>query len=220
MPIKRLRPPPIRLYRSLLHIIPGFSVIWFIKTFLKPGRVKESDMVVFRLIPGYKLQLHKTWFRVLLKFIPIRYSAHVNLSKASISPLHPICLHIPIIQTQTRDINLIPRQETQLIMDNRQERFIIPVAISRPGPTPQPNLMHITGKICSSNLVLGRMSTRMLCLPPFQLTFLPQCRIIWKILIANTLSINNNILIIKSYNRKDNYITPCTLRVMAISQAY
>jgi hypothetical protein len=54
MLIKRLRPPP-RLYRSVLHIIPDFFVIWFIKIFLKSGRVKESGMLVYQLTPGYKV---------------------------------------------------------------------------------------------------------------------------------------------------------------------
>jgi len=116
---------------------------------------------------------------------------------------------------------LIPKQETQTIMDpdNRQERFIIPVVTSHPDPIIQLNLMHITGKICFSNLDLGRMSTRILCPLLFQLTSPPQCRIIWKTLIASRLPISNNSIVIKSYNHhKDNYITtPCTLRVTATS---
>ena len=142
----------------------------------------------------------------------------MNLSKASISLPRPICLHILITQTRViRAINLILKQGTLLIMDNRQEWFIIPVATSRLGPIMQPNLMHITGKICFSNLALGRMLIRKVCPTPFHLTSPPQCRIIWKILIANTLPINNSILLIQPYNRKDKYITPCTLRATATS---
>ena len=141
----------------------------------------------------------------------------MTLSKASISPPHPIYLHILSQTRMNRDIKSSRKQETQLIMGNQQEQFIILLATSRPGPTMQANLMRITGKICFLNLVLGRMSTRMLCPPPSQLTFPPRCRIIWKTPIANTLLINNSILT-KSYNRKHNYITTlCTLRVMATS---
>jgi len=169
-------------------------------------------MLVYQLIPGYKLQL---WFKVLLKFIPIRYNAHVNsLNKTSIFPPRPICLHIQVTNI------LIPKQETQMIMDpdNQQEGFIIPVITSRPDPIIQPNLMHITGKTCFLNLVLGRMSTHILCPPPFQLTSPPHCRIIWKTLIASRLPTSNNTIVIKSYNHKDNYITTlCTLRVTATS---
>ena len=135
-----------------------------------------------------------------------------NLSKTSISLPRPICLHIQVTNI------LIPKQETQMIMDpdNQQELFIILVVTSRPDLIIQPNSMHITGKICFSNLVLGRMSTRILCPAPFQPTSPPQCRIIWKTLIASRLAISNNSIVIKSYSHKDNYITtPCTLRVTA-----
>lgn len=134
-----------------------------------------------------------------------------NLSKTSISLPRPICLHI-----QVNNI-LIPKQGTQMIMDpdKQQERFIILAVTSRLDPNIQLNLMHITGKICFSNSVSGRMSTRILCRPRFQRTSPPQCRIIWKTLIASRLAISNNN--IKSYSHKDNYITHCTLRVTATS---
>ena len=100
-----------------------------------------------------------------------------------------------ISHQQQQHIMSYNHKDNYVIMgpDNKQERFSILVLVtSRSDSIIQPNLMHIIGKICFVYLVLRRMSTRILCPPPFQLTSPPQCRTIGKTLIVSRLVISND----------------------------